>query len=526
MSGFSFYAAVIGFCLGVLGAVFFAFGLVEVVWFLVLSLCVGLVWRRGGGRMAATPTPLILAFSVLLLATALGITCVEVGSWFTGQSDLEQQVNQKVVIEGTIVREPDIRASTQHLYVKVEDETVLVTTDRYGRYKYGDRVGVTGELAKPQVFETDLGRTFNYPGYLKAQGVNYLVRYAKVEYKSGGHGNWLVGSLLQFKLHFMNSIEAVIAEPAVSLGEGLLLGVKQALGDKWEAVFRKTGIIHIVVLSGYNVSLVVIFVMYVLSYLLPYRIRLLVGVVAIICFALLVGLSATVVRASLMAAFILLARFTGRTYTIMRGLMLAGLAMLLINPYLLPYDVGFQLSFLATMGLLLLAPHIDRLVSFVPAIFGREFLVATVATQIFVMPLLLYQIGQFSVVSVMVNVLVLPMVSVAMFLTFITGLLGFLSNTLALPVAYLAQLSLNYILVVAEWFANLPFAAYNVPAFSFWWVPLSYLPLALVLWRISQPTAIFSKQSSGWTIEEEADLKARLKSESKDEEKPIPVFFS
>jgi len=150
----------------------------------------------------------------------------------------------------------------------------------------------------------------------------------------------------------MRSIEAVIPEPQVGLAEGLLLGVKQALGDELEVVFRKTGIIHIVVLSGYNVMLVVIFITYVLSYVLPYRARVPFGILAIVCFAVLVGLSATVVRASIMASLILFARATGRTYAVMRALCFAGVIMVLINPYLLVYDVGFQLSFLATLGLI------------------------------------------------------------------------------------------------------------------------------------------------------------------------------
>ncbi|MCB9810775.1 ComEC/Rec2 family competence protein, partial [Candidatus Nomurabacteria bacterium] len=255
--------------------------------------------------------------------------------------------------------------------------------------------------------------------------------FAEVEVVDHDKGNLVISKLLNFKSAFMDNLEKVIAEPAVGLGEGLLLGVKQALGDELEEAFRKTGIIHIVVLSGYNIMLVVAFVMLVLGYFLSRRWRTVFGILAIISFALLVGLSATVVRASIMASLLLIAQATGRIYLVLRALLVAGFIMLLFNPLLLVYDVGFQLSFMATLGLILLTPQLERLFTKIPNLAGaRMFLTATIATQIAVLPLLLYQIGQFSVVSVLVNLLVLPMVPVAMLLTFITGMLGFVSMKL------------------------------------------------------------------------------------------------
>ena len=316
-----------------------------------------------------------------------------------------------------------------------------------------------------------------------AKGVEYQISFAEVEVLDDDVGNPFIAKLLVFKAAFMNGLENVLPEPAVGLGEGLLLGVKHSLGDELESAFRETGIIHIVVLSGYNVMLVVAFVMFVLGYFLSIRLRVVAGILAIISFALLVGLSATVVRASIMASLLLIAQATGRMYLALRGLFGAGLIMVVFNPYLLLYDVGFQLSFLATLGLILLAPLLEKVFSFVSNFAGlRLFLVATIATQIAVLPLLLYQIGQFSVVSVVVNVLVLPMVPIAMLLTFATGMLAMLSTKLALLLAYPTYWSLSYINNLALWFADLPFAAFTVPTFAFYIVPVSYLIIGLAIW--------------------------------------------
>ena len=215
------------------------------------------------------------------------------------------------------------------------------------------------------------------------------------------------------------------------------------------------------------------------------RVRSVIGALAIFVFALMVGFSATVLRASLMAALVLIARATGRTYDIMRALVFAGTAMLVFNPKLLVYDPGFQLSFLATLGLIFVAPLLERKLLLVPTRFQvREFLTSTLATQVLVLPLLLYSMGLLSVIAIVVNVLVLPVVPLTMLLVFLSGAVGFLSHTLALPVAYGAYLLLGYIIGVVEWFASLPFAGFGVPAFPFWIVVLSYILIAMVLWRL------------------------------------------
>ncbi|MFT5037371.1 MAG: competence protein ComEC [Candidatus Azotimanducaceae bacterium] len=520
-----FYTAAIGFAGGILMRSFFDIGLPEIVWVLTVSLVLGVIWAR---RSEASSGPYLLMGSVFLFLFALGLLRFEYSSWHEINTFFESKLESEVALVGTIVREPDVRESNTHLYVAVDDELLLVTVDRYENASYGDEVTIEGVLAQPESFETDLGRTFNYLGYLRARGVNYVVKFGEVEVVGSGHGNYIFAGLLDFKHSFMRSIESLLPEPHVGLSEGLLLGVKRALGSQLEEVFRKTGIIHIVVLSGYNVMLVVMFVTYILAFLIPFRARIVFGLLAITAFALMVGLSATVVRASIMASLILVAKATNRTYMVIRALLLAGVIMLIINPYLLAFDTGFQLSFVATLGLIFVAPHLEKKLTLMPKTIGmREFLTATLATQLFVMPILLYQIGEFSVVSVLVNVLVLPMVPVAMLLTFITGLVGFVSSTLALPLSYLTYFSLEYILRVATFFADLPFASYIVPVFPFWVVPVSYGLIGYVLWKLwkrevepvevttEAATTNESDELAGWVIEEEEVVRKRLAAEER-----------
>ncbi len=430
--------------------------------------------------------------SVACLCCALGIARFEIAAWNERDALFDAHVGERVEVEGVISREPDERASATHLALRVERlgdaparRLVLVVTDRFPEFRYGERVVVAGTLKRPEAFETDLGRVFDYPGYLSARGIAYTLPFARVEKIGEGEGNVAFALLLRVKRAFMGRIEVLLPEPQAGLAEGLVLGAKRALGKELEEAFRTSGIIHIVVLSGYNITIVVEAVMRALAFLRP-RLRAGAGALAIAAFTLMVGLSATALRAALMALLVLLARATGRTYDVLRALIVAGVAMVLWNPRLLVFDPGFQLSFLATLGLILVAPLIERRLSLVPTRFQiREFLTATLATQLFVLPLLLYSMGTLSLVAVVVNVLTLPAVPLTMLLVFLSGAVGFIGETLALPVAFASHVLLSYIIAVAERFAALPFAALSVHAFPFWVVALAYACMALLLWRVS-----------------------------------------
>ena len=542
-----FYTAVINFFIGVGIGTYFSFSNSFLIWFLLLASLGFIFWSRS--KLLGIDIKGWLVFGLILLAFVVGIWRTEFYETQFGHSGLVEKVGQKIELEGVVVHEPEQREKTTNLYVKVNEDLLLVSTERYHDVSYGDKVKIDGVLKTPESFTTEFGRVFNYPGYLLAKGVEYQISFANVEAIENDLGNTFISKLLVFKSAFMTGLEGILPEPAVGLGEGLLLGVKQALGEELEEAFRKTGIIHIVVLSGYNVMLVVAFVMFVLGYFLSVRFRVIAGILAIISFALLVGLSATVVRASIMASLLLLAQATGRMYLALRGLFGAGFIMLLFNPYLLVYDVGFQLSFLATLGLILLAPIIEKVFTLIPNFAGmRMFLVATIATQIAVLPLLLYQIGQFSVVSVVVNVLVLPMVPIAMLLTFATGMLSLFSAKLALLISYPTYWSLSYINNLALWFADFSFSAYVVPTFSFYIVPIAYLVMGILVWYVYKIGKVSMGQSeigenllkineekkiegnvADWVIEEEKESdevdKKRTAPKAPSSEEDTPIFF-
>jgi competence protein ComEC len=534
MGSVLFYTLGIAFTSGIFLCSFFDIGGGGTALLFCMGIACLVAWRITSSRWNA---PLFL-IGIGFVCFALGTLRMYVADSYV--SPLTPYENKAVVLEGSIAQEPEIRDSSIHVYIEPKgddergDEHILVFVDRFKQQSedlsYGDVVRVEGELSRPEPFDADGGRIFDYPGFLKSKGVEFVMYRGEVTVLVQEQDTFF-GDLFRVKQKFMETFERAVPEPYAGLGEGLLLGVKRALGNDLEAIFRETGIIHIVVLSGYNIMIVVEFVMALLSFVFFPRTRMIVGLGVIVLFALLVGLSATVVRASLMAGLLIIARGTGRTYVVLRALMLAGIGMLIHNPYLLVHDPGFQLSFLATLGLILVAPHIESRLTLIPELWGiRGFLTATLATQVFVLPLLLYHMGLVPVLSVFVNVLVLPMVPIAMFLTFVTGVVGFISSPLAQFFGWFTYLSLAYIIKVAEFFGSFSFASFSIDAFPFWIVILTYAvytyilfvlikneketPYTIVTPRITKERIQEIKNDyEGWVIEEAKESSRRSKNE-------------
>ncbi len=510
-----FYTSGISFASGIFLRSFFDTGVSGILLTITVGgacLCAWMI--QGRARNSA-----LFLVGLFCMVTALGMARLE----YT-----EKQVSpytvfegEKMELEARVVQEPDVRETTTHLYVvpldtSVGEERILVTADRFlienEGIGYGDSIRVEGTLKKPQAFMTDTGRAFDYAGFLRAKGVWYTISYAEVTLIT--HEETRMGTLFQGKHAFLTALERALPEPASGLGEGMLLGVKRALGEHLDTVFREVGIIHIVVLSGYNIMVVVVILTYFLAFVFSPRMNMVVGSVTIVLFALLVGLSATVMRASLMAILLLIARGTGKTYAVLRALMFSGMVMLVWNPYLLMNDPGFQLSFLATLGLILFSPHIEKHLVFIPEKYGmRSLLTATLSTQVVVLPLLLYHTGMVSLIGVITNMLVLPMVPTAMILTFVTGVCGLLSDTLGIAVGYSAYLSLQYVIVVAEICARVPFATVTIATFPSWGLVVAYAGIVWAFVRLEKSengvhwkSVEVTNEYEGWEIEEDREM--------------------
>jgi len=432
----------------------------------------------------------ILLFKIdkrfVYLALVLSVFCVGIIRFeISDTRELPFDSGEEVKIEALVVNESDVRENSTRLTVELEDGLrAILITDHFPEYEYGDFLRISGKLEFPENFETETGRIFDYINYLNKDDIYYISYKPDVELISKGEGNFFKEKLFTLKRSFIEKMQKVIPEPESSLAGGLLLGARRSLGSELERDFRKTGIVHIVVLSGYNVTIVAESIIATLSFL-PRVIGGLIGILSIVAFAIITGAGATIVRASIMACLVVVARLAYRDYDIVRALFIAGALMVLHNPRILVFDISFQLSFLATLGLIVVSPRLEKYFLWVPKKLGlREVFTASIATQIFVLPLLLYSVGELSIVALPVNLLVLMTVPSAMLFSFLTGLFGFVSILLAFIPGIVAHLILSYELWVVDIFANVPFASVAVPVFPFWFVVVSYIFYGLFFWRL------------------------------------------
>lgn len=441
---------------------------------------------------------LLIMSTVLCVSLAFGFVRSE-----TKVKDfvLHEFTGKKVVILGEVVAEPEDREAYLSLVVQAWsvvtetecikiDEKVLVRADRFSDIYYKDQVRVSGRLDRPEPFGTEVGRVFRYDKFLEKDGIGSIVSFAKIESIERSRGFSLSGLLYNAKDGFLYNINRFIPSPEVSLLGGITVGAKRSLGKELERDFRKTGIIHIVVLSGFHVVVVAEAIMFSLRYFST-RLRTLLGVIAIGLFVILVGAGATVIRAAIMATVALTARAFGRESLALQALFLAGSLMIVFNPMTLLHDPSFQLSFMATLGLILYSGTIARFFIWIKNKMIQKITVATVTAQIVVLPLLLYMMGELSLVALPVNLLVLPTVPTAMLFGFLVGVVGSIpvvSMFLGPLFGAITFFILRFELLVVKVFASLSFATVTLLPFSLALLVVIYAVLGFVLWKIKNLT--------------------------------------
>jgi len=438
-----------GFIFGVFIRSFLNFGPAFAGLFLLISVALCLAYFFEGKKR------IIIFASILFFSIGLGIFRYDMVAGGKENVFFENNIDKSVSFKGVIVDEPDQREEYTRLIAGAGDIRVLVYAEHYPEFNYGDEVEFKGKVKRPDNFSEN----FNWPLYLAKDDIFYEMFYPKTRFISSGNGFWLKEILFASKRRFLENISRVIPSPHSALLGGLVVGSKEAMGQDLLNDFRRAGLIHIVVLSGYNVTIVALAMMRVFSFL-PQFFGIAFGSIGIILFALLTGASATVIRASIMALLAVLAKTAGRIYSITIALFVAGFLMILHNPRVLVFDSSFQLSFLATVGLIYFSPVLEKRLGFIPEKWNfRELTSATLATQLFVLPFLLYRVGEISIVSLPVNLLVLIFVPMTMLFGFLAGIFGFLGVIFSFPFAWPAYFLLAYELKIVEIASSFHFAS-------------------------------------------------------------------
>jgi competence protein ComEC len=390
-------------------------------------------------------------------------------------NQFESLLGSKQKWEGYIVEEPDVRAERQLLTFLPSgySQRVLITASKNNYYDYGDWVVVEGTVKEAKNFSD-----FDYQGYLERFDVFSVMQYPKILVLKSGRGNSIKERILEIKHWFVGRVSNFLVEPQSSLLLGILIGAKKTLPQNLTDQLATAGLSHIVAVSGFNIS-VIIGALHYLSRLLGRRFSFVVSLCLIGAFVVLTGASASVIRAAVMGMMLLLAFELGRPYSVVPVLVFAAAVMVWLNPKIVWWDMGFQLSFAATLGIVAGMRLVDISLSDLPGLMGlKNILFTTFFATLFTLPLALFHFGRVGVYALPVNLFVLPIVPYLMLFGFLILLPG-----LAAGFAQIAKLMLVYVLKVAEISAVLPGAKLELKI-SGLWLFFSYLVLGFVWWGI------------------------------------------
>lgn len=386
-----------------------------------------------------------------------------------------------VTVEGVVADYPDVRDVQTQYRLRVDVLTIdrtthpvrgdlLVQAGRFPGYAYGDRLRVAGQLQTPPILDD-----FDYKAYLAQRGIHSLMRRAQVERVAEGGGSLFLRLLYAVKARGSALLNRVLPEPAAALANGMLLGIESGIPDDVNEAFKATGTSHVIVISGSNIALLSGVLMAGLSRLLGKRRAAWPAIIGIGLYVLLVGADAAALRAGLMGVLYVYAIYLGRQSTAYVSLCASALFMTLFNPLTL-WDIGFQLSFMATLGLILFTDPIStRIERFLVRRLAQEqarrvmgilndALIVTLAAQVTTLPLIVYYFGRVSLISLVTNFLILPAQPPIMTGGMATLIGGLAWEPIGRVLAIIPWLFLTYTTAVVRLTAAIPFASLETGA--------------------------------------------------------------
>lgn len=404
--------------------------------------------------------------------------------------------NRDLVVEGLLIKPSEKYDTYQRLRLRVErvrpktemefasvNGDILVYASLSSEWRYGDRIQATGKLKTPPS-DTE----FSYEAYLMRQGIYSLMSYAETELINRDNGNQIMAGIYAFKSRALTMIFRLFPDPEASLLAGILLGVESTIPKDVYQAFRQTGTAHIIVISGFNITILAGLFSTIFGRLLGRWRGALVSIIVIGLYTILVGADAAVVRAAVMGGLSLFACQLGRRQAGLNSLAFVAALMTVFSPHVL-WDIGFQLSFAATLGLVLYADvfttAITRLLvrilppSWVERAAGwvGEYFLFTIAAQLLTLPITVYYFHSLPVISLLANPVILPVQPPVMIVGGIALCLGLIWQPLGQLLGYLAWPFVAFTIRSVEWFAGIQGSWLPVSDVSLWLVCIYYLGL-------------------------------------------------
>lgn len=411
----------------------------------------------------------------------------------------EEFSGKKVVVKGYIDSAPTIKGSRityvlKTEEVRIEEETgqkkvqgkiqlSMQKSEKVRLLEYGREVVLSGKLNIPKG-KTNPGG-FDYRSYLSHSGVSATIFAIdrNIHPKSTVKGNMLVKAGLYLRGRIVRVIERSLPPQQAGLLNGMLIGYREGLSEEVQEAFSQSGLTHLMAVSGANVAFIMFPLIFVFKKL---RLRqnlsntIIIGV--LVLFTFITGFEPSVLRAVIMAIVILVGQIIKRETEVFTSIAFAAIVLLLYNPGSL-FNIGFQLSFTATISLVLFYKNIKKMLNFsmVPE-FITDVLSATLAAQLGVLPVTVFYFNKISLVSILSNLIVVPVVEFITILGSLMAILGQVHIVFSILIGYCNNTLLSFVLFVTKVTAELPFSAVTVSTPSIALIIIYYIGILYFLW--------------------------------------------
>ena len=491
-----FHFVSMGFLIGIIFSSYIKLGGYFLLFLILISVgALVFLISREVKSLYPSKNKFLMLIIIAFISFVLGIIRINFAENALTESPFKEYDEKYVSLIGIVIDEPQRKNELLVFRLKtfavtegqdpklIKPTYILLRVPFFNNVNYGQKIIVSGKIEVIKNFLNADENLFDYVSYLKKDKVAYQIQRPKIEIVEENNGNPIKQVSLFVKEKFVENIGSRLSEPGASLVSGMVISGKQSLDKDLEDAFIKAGIIHVVVLSGYNIAIVVSVLFWLFSFT-GRKIRLVIVCVGLFIFVLMSGASAPVVRSAIMALIILFAKFGGRQISVSRILLLTAFLMVFWNPHILVFDSSFQLSFLATFAIIYISPILKDRLSWVTEKYKfREIVSDTLAAQIFLLPFLIYKMGIVSIVALPVNIIILPLIPWVMFLGFVIGVFGFIPF-ITIPFALVSHLLIQAILFVVQIFISIPFASLSVKNISIFVPIIMYVFFLVYIYRL------------------------------------------
>lgn len=436
-----------------------------------------------------------LALSVLFFGVSFGILLGQIST----KKDLVKSerfnafIYNKNILVGTI-KEVKQKTNSQELVLEIKSETenefnIKIITNNIPLHNTGETIEVEGKVSTTSIVlppTKTINKSINLNNINKLLNISGEMVFPRIKLLSISKQNVFDDYLYKIKTykgHFYKQILKTSSVHGASLGSGTLVGDSSLFTKEETDNFRISGLSHIVVASGFNVTIIIFILIYFLSFLkIKLKYRLWILIFCILSFMSFVGFSSSIVRAGLMAIVLIFSYMYGRGYTAKQSLFLVSLFMIIINPKISLYDISFHLSFLATFAILFIFPILQSSLkinlhkfknnfqdkteegdSLIKKIFLSlyEIFLLTLSIQLITLPYVGFVFGYISIFGIFANILVLPILPLVMLFGFLTFLFSF-SFYISSVFGFLLSIFSEYIFFISKIFSSFEYSKIEI----------------------------------------------------------------